>query len=716
MRSANGNKAPAPRRSRRTTTRSPGSKPRSEETITRKSRTARKCPTVRLKPEAANPRYHFVGGKGGVGKTTCAAGIALAAAAAGQRILLVSTDPAPSLADALGRPLASAPRAVPLRRGSLDAVEIDARRALAKWLATRRAALERIALRGTWLDRDDVARLLRLSLPGIDEVAALFEVSRLAGRKSYDLIVVDTAPTGHTLRMLTMPATLRGMARVFDHMQAKHRVMVEALRGGWAPDAEDQLIGEIDADGRELAELLRDPARTRLSWVTLPEAMAIEETADAAAVLRAEGIPLHDIIVNRITPQADRRCSWCDARRGLEQRAIGILRVRLPAVRLTAVGWRDAEPRGLRPLAGIGAEVAADVTPRGPERAPVQKWRAAMPRAPRANVPQILGGADTRLVLFGGKGGVGKTTCAAAAAIALAAGAPRRRVLLLSTDPAHSLGDVFGAGVSDVPSAIKGAPVNLQVREIDAAAGFRLVRERYAGAIEALFDRVSQGGSSGIGLDARHDRVVMHDLIELAPPGIDELAAVIDVTDALDRSGRPDTNGGYDVIVMDTAPSGHALRLLEMPALVQDWTRALMSILLKYQAVTGIGELGAMLLRLSQGLGRLRTLLTDPGRASFVVVTRAAALPRQETVRLIRSLRRMRVHVPTVVINAAGRGTCARCRRADAAADRELSSLRHAAGLRGLRIAVTPAEIPPPHGAASLRRWQRTWIELTSLA
>jgi len=125
------------------------------------------------------------------------------------------------LGDALNRSLAAAPRRIPLRRGILDAVEIDAPRALERWLAKRRESFERIALRGTWLDRDDVSRLLRLSLPGIDELAALFEIARLARTGRYGLIVVDTAPTGHTLRMLTMPESLRGLARVFDGMQAQ---------------------------------------------------------------------------------------------------------------------------------------------------------------------------------------------------------------------------------------------------------------------------------------------------------------------------------------------------------------------------------------------------------------------------------------------------------------------------------------------------------------
>jgi arsenite-transporting ATPase len=247
---------------------------------------------------------------------------------------------------------------------------------------------------------------------------------------------------------------------------------------------------------------------------------------------------------------------------------------------------------------------------------------------------------------------------------------------------------------------VRGGPPNLLVRALDAAAGFRAVRLHYAHAIDALFDRLTRG-SAGVGIDAGHDRRVMQRLIDLAPPGIDELAAVIDITDAL-------ASDGGDIVIMDTAPSGHALRLLEMPALVQDWTKALMSIVLKYQPVAGIGELGAILLKLSQGLGRLRALLADPDRASFVVVTRAASLPRAETIRLVSRLREMRIDVPAAVVNAVGRGTCTACRAEATAENHEIAALRRHLP-RAVAMLTAPAELPPPHGAAALRRWAASW-------
>ena len=309
-------------------------------------------------------RFRFVGGKGGVGKTTCAAAIAVTSAAAGHRTLVISTDPAPSLGDAFEQRLSGVPRRVPLPHGVLYAVEIDAARALERWLSVRRESFERIVLRGTWLDREDVSRLLRLALPGIDELAALLEIERIARAGRYESVVVDTAPTGHTLRMLTMPESLRAMAGAFDQMQAKHRLVVEALRGAWSPDADDLLIESLDREGRDLHALLRDPARVHVSWVTLPEVMSVEETADAFAALTSAGIAVCDTIVNRFTPPSRTPCDWCDRRTLLEAAAVRALRSRLSGVPVTVVPAHVHEPRGVEALAEFGREIDAGAAPR----------------------------------------------------------------------------------------------------------------------------------------------------------------------------------------------------------------------------------------------------------------------------------------------------------------------------------------------------------------
>lgn len=612
----------------------------------------------------------------------------------GLRVLVASTDPAPSLGDAFKRPLGRTPRRVPLPKGRLSAVEINAASALKRWLDERRATLESIAVEGTWLDRDDIARLLSLSLPGIDELAALLEISRLAHSRRFDLIIVDTAPTGHTLRMLAMPQTLVDVAVVFDRMREKHRVMEAALRGAWRPAAEDALVAELVDTGRELACLLRDRSRATVSWVTLPEPMAIAETSDAVQALESTDIRVASILVNRVTPRPPSACGHCDARRAFESTAISKLRAAADRVVVEAM---DVEPRGIRALRLVAVQIAGSVEEPGKART-VRRWRAK-PAGAKMQPADILV-PSLKLVLAGGKGGVGKTTTAAALALSAAAKWPERRVLLISTDPAHSLADVFGVKLSDQNRAVPGGPSNLRVRELDASVVIGRIRDRYVEAIDQVFDRLGGGGR----FDAAQDRSVMRSLIDLAPPGLDELAAVLEITEVISGAAPQ-----WDLVVMDTAPTGHALRLLEMPALMQDWVRALMSILLKYQGVARLGDLGVMLLELSKGLGRLRELLADSRETVFVVVTRPAALPRLESVRLTRRLKRLHIAVAAVIVSAVGRGTCKRCLRVASAQRRELLAIGRAA--RTLKIptlATTEARVPPPVGVRGLEDWAGT--------
>jgi arsenite-transporting ATPase len=284
------------------------------------------------------------------------------------------------------------------------------------------------------------------------------------------------------------------------------------------------------------------------------------------------------------------------------------------------------------------------------------------------------------------------------------AAATEDTVLLLSTDPAHSLGDVLGEPIGDTPRHLRGGPANLTVREIDATRELDRIRARYEQGIDALFDRLVRRTPSAVQIDVRRDREAMQGLIELAPPGIDELTAVVEVVDAIQTDA-------VRTLVIDTAPTGHALRLLEMPELVHDWTKALMSILLKYQPIAGIEGFGPALVTLSQGLGRLRALLADPAQTAFIVVTRAAALPREETADLMRQLGRLKIDVPAVVVNSVGRGTCRRCRTEARVEQRHIDAMsgeipRHAS------IVIAPARLPPPQGPHSLRRWAKQWTIL----
>jgi arsenite-transporting ATPase len=607
-----------------------------------------------------------------VGKTTCAAAYAAALAAAGRRVLAVSTDPAHSLGDALEARLSARPRPVSKR---LFAAELDADRALRRWFRERERAFRTLASRGTYLDDEDVDQLLSQSLPGVDELIGLVELTRLAGAGDYDDVVVDTAPTGHTLRLLSMPEMLARLARVLTDLQQKHRWMSVSLRGRYVPDASDAVIVGIERQAADLRALLRDQGRSAFHWVMLPEELALREARDGIAALERLGVGVAEMVVNRLTPPPPSRCALCDGRRAIEAGVLRAAREAFPDVPLRLVPRLSDEPRGLAALRCLAAARA-----RPPRAGRVRPFRGdGAPWTPPAGA---------RLLLFGGKGGVGKTTCAAACALHLAAAG--RRVLLLSTDPAHSLGDALDAGLSDQPREV--AP-GLLARELDADRAFARRREEYRRSVDELFDALA----GGKGFDATYDRVVVQDLIDLAPPGIDELFALFAVTDAL--------QAGCDVVVVDTAPTGHAVRLLEMPAKALGWVHALLAILLKYRGALGLGDLARSLTQTARELRELQDLLRDPARASFVPVTRAAALPRAETERLLRALRTLAIATGPLLVNALTPEGCARCRRAAASEAREVEALRR----RTPAMLAAPAVAPPPRGARQLLAFGRTW-------
>jgi len=662
-----------------------------------------------------------------VGKTTCAAAAALAAAEGGRRVAVISTDPAHSLGDAVGQRLGAAPRRVSTRGGTLEAVELDADRALARWLARRRPMLRTIAERGTYLDDEDLERLLRLSFPGVDELMALVELARLADRGRWELVVVDTAPTGHTLRMLDMPQTLRRIASVLDAMYAKHRFLADSLGRGHRAGAPDRLIEELDADGRRLTALLRDPDRCRFSWLLLPERMSLEETRDGVAALAIAGIAVSELVVNRLTPPPADPCALCEGRRLEEGRVLAETRRAFPTLPLRALPALDREPRGAPALRAVGRLLHSRATTAGAGLQPLSHHartggstggRLAPPfkikqghgarHRPWPARPAVnswlerVAPEGVRLLVFAGKGGVGKTTCAAAAAVALARRRPGARVLVLSADPAHSLGDVLGIALGDDERVVPRGPAGLRAREVDADRALARTRERYRRAVEETFDSLLRGSR----FDVAYDREALHGLMDLAPPGLDELFAVLSVIEALLERAPP-----YDVVVLDTAPTGHALRLLEMPATALAWVHALLAILLKYREVVGLGEVAAELVATARRLRELSALLGDAGRARVVAVTRAAELPQRETGRLLGRLARLRLDVPAVLINALTGGACRRCRRVRRAERRTMAVPGRGARprRRPWGMISTLALAPPPRGVAELERWVRTW-------
>ena len=640
--------------------------------------------------DAAGLALLFFGGKGGVGKTTCASAAALAIAQRrpAQAVLLVSTDPAHSIDDAFAD--LSAP-------GNLELLQLDAAATLGDFRQRYHAELREISRRGTLLDDADVDALLNVGLPGMDELAAYLEMAAWLEQERYGCIVVDTAPTGHALRLLTMPALVYRWLRALDALLAKHRYPRRRFGGNYRPDHLDQFLLGLESSRKSLAALLRDGQRCRFVPVTLAERMSLAETADLLAALGEHDVPVGELIVNRVYPasrcagghaaNADGPCPICLAERRRQLLALKGLATEYPSVRRHGLPLLADEPRGERlaglwqRLASVDAPVAA--APGALHDAAEGELAAVLPR--RVEQPAPSPPPGLRLVILAGKGGVGKTTLACATAVHLHRRRVDHRVLLFSTDPAHSLADALGRPVGPEP---RGLAPGLDAQEVDAEAVFADIRAEYSAEVQSIFQNFGN-------LDITFDREVMERLLDLAPPGLDEIMALTTAMEHLD-------GGSYDLIVLDAAPSGHLLRLLELPELITDWLKLFFELLLKYRNVLRMPRLSERLVTLSRSVKRLRALLADPHRTRVQVVAVATELALAETADLTTALAGLSIASPVLMINqlTPPQATDCACGLCEAVREREWQ-----------RIADAAERFPRMHQVLVYRQHEPTGLE-----
>ncbi len=492
--------------------------------------------------ELRDRRVILFGGKGGVGKTT----IARAAA------------------EHLGATL-------------VRVEELDTDALYQSFLAENLESFLEIGDRGTYLDRDELRRLFELALPGVDELMTWMHIGALAETSS-SLIVVDTAPTGHTLRMLSSSAHFHQLALALDSMAEKHRAMVQQFTRRVVRDDVDAFIEEFDARATRRRELLEAGAFVP---VLLSEPLVVAQTV---RLIEQVGMPVPFVVLNRAVVAPDcaldvARVARDDAARGRFARVV------------------DFPRRCLGPIGPIG------------RIGPISRIGRIGP-----------------IVLFAGKGGVGKTTCASSLALQLAAKNPEKNYTIISVDPAHSLRDVFAG---------EAPPPNLRVEIIDTKAKWLRFRESVGRQIEHAFDALT--------LNVAHDEEAMKQLIEIAPPGADELFAITRLADLV-------ADESLAGVIIDTAPTGHFLRLLDLPKTAGEWVREFMRLLLRYKELIPAGELGEELVRASRALRELdETLRSD--RASVIVVTRPEEEVVAETERLKSEVERRGLHVGGVIAN-----------------------------------------------------------------
>jgi arsenite-transporting ATPase len=302
----------------------------------------------------------FVGGKGGVGKTTVATALATALAGAGSRTLLVSTDPAHSTGDLLGTRLGDEPVRIADR---LDAVEIDAERVAAGYVESVRRDLHRVVAPEI---RTAVDRHLDLARDGAGTLdsALLDRLTDLIALQpdTYDRVVIDTAPTGHMLRLLAMPDVIErwihGLVRQREGVRGVDRMLANMV--GDEPAREDDPVLDRLRRQRQRLSGLRErlASDALLHAVMIPERLPIEETVRTLPALRAAGVHVGCVVVNRVLP-ATADGEFLAARRRQQDAYLAEIRERLAGERLVHV---PQQPEDISSAAAL-AELAAHLAP-----------------------------------------------------------------------------------------------------------------------------------------------------------------------------------------------------------------------------------------------------------------------------------------------------------------------------------------------------------------
>lgn len=647
------------------------------------------------------PRTVFVGGKGGVGKTSISSALAveLASTVENRRILVVSTDPAHSLGDALDVDLRSAEGkpvmlSDPLTRGNLFACEIDPNAALesfrqnlnefdvdklANSLGVSSSLLESLGLR-------EFSGLLNNPPPGFDELVALSNVldDTAPTNADFRVIIVDTAPTGHTLRLLALPTFLDGLLGKLIELRMKLAGVASTLQALFGnSDAMEKkntlenALNKLEDFRKKISDLrkkLQDPNKTNFVVVTVPTIMGVAETERLIQELTSQGVSITDVVVNQCVTkgydvnavkdskeialkQYERRRNaqmhWISELQKVVDEVSASEEYRLnngsgdnSPIRLTKVPFFDAELVGVPALTYVGNTVFKE----------------------NDGFSQLISTVDKtpKFVICGGKGGVGKTTTSTSLAVTMANAG--HKVALVSTDPAHSVGDAIqvnlsGGDLVEIPLFGSLGEGSLSAMEIDPTAAL----EQFKKIIDSLIksDATTQGDGSAeksFGSTLRS----LGEIFDTLPAGTDEVVALAKVIGLVKK-------GGFSRIVLDTAPTGHTLRMLSTPAFIAELIDRVLMVADKVNsnptvkmflsgaaAARGVQRIDdaadsakAALLSFQLQMYDLEDMFSNEAQTEFLIVTIPTQLAVRESIRLLNDLsfEAMPIKVRNIVVN-----------------------------------------------------------------
>jgi len=571
------------------------------------------------------PRFLFFTGKGGVGKTSIACSAAILLASLGKRVLLVSTDPASNVGQVFGIEIGNKVTAIP-DVANLAALEIDPQQAA-------QAYRDRIVGPARGALPDDVVKGMEEQLSGActTEIAAFDEFTALLTDQAliadFDHVIFDTAPTGHTIRLLQLPGAWSGF--------------LESGKGDASCLGPLAGLEKHRTQYKAAVDALSDPLRTRLVLVARAQKAALREVVRTHEELAAIGLKQQYLVVNGVLPasgaEGDELASAIYRR---EQQVLADMPEALRALPFDQVALKPFNLVGLDALKQMFQDVHS--APQEPGEPPTN-----LQLPPLASLIDGIAADGHGLVMLMGKGGVGKTTMAAAIAVELASrGLP---VHLTTSDPAAHLTET-----------LQGALDNLTVSRIDPQAETEQYRQRILQTKGAALDAVG--------------RALLEE--DLRSPCTEEIA----VFQAFSRAIR---EAGKKFVVMDTAPTGHTLLLL-------DATGAYHRDIVRQMGNSKVGFVTPMM------------QLQDPRQTKVLLVTLAETTPVLEAANLQADLRRAGIEPWAWIINnsvAAAKPTSSLLRQR---ARNEYGEIRAVATTHAKRYAVVPLGKDEPVGIQRL--------------
>ncbi len=549
-------------------------------------------------------QFIFFSGKGGVGKTSMACAHAVRYADEGKRTLIVTTDPASNLADVFEQEIGH--HVTPITGvTNLSAMEIDPDKATQEYID--RAMLP---IRAAFPPQIVQVMEEQMSGPCTAEVAAFDRFTDFLDVPAdngsvFEIVIFDTAPTGHTIRLLELPAEWS------QSIDAASEGSGQTCMGPAAAiqDAKHKYERALSA--------MRQPEQTSFVFVLHPEAISIKETRRTISELKKLDIENYRLIINGIIPPEGIQNPLFAARAEMQSRYLDQIEheFAFPKQRMILLANEIKGAQRLRQVGKIffDGEPASKVDEVGNVQSKDESFASSLDLVRALVQPN----GHRRTVFFAGKGGVGKTVASCITAVWLAS--QGHKTLLLTTDPAAHLADVLDTPVGDEVMEVSGLP-NLWAVNIDPKAAAETYKTR-------ILNDARQRG--------RPDSAIKVMEEELNSPCTEEMAA-------FDKFVEYASQDEWDVVVFDTAPTGHTLRLLELPV---DWSKQIDVKVFASVDATAADDVA------KQRFGKVIEMMSDPEQSTFAFVMYPESTPILEAWRAAQELGTVGIHPGLVVAN-----------------------------------------------------------------